>query len=112
MVSPHPDQSDAVAMDRYTPHTDIASRARSEAAARRLLALHALAFAVVNTANGIADAADGGDWRIHWTLLGWGTGLAIHAAVVLWPRRLLGSWERNQAARIERRLRSETEATR
>lgn len=107
MVSAHPSQSDAVAMDKHTPSTDISSRARSEAAGRRLLALHALAFVVVNAVNGIADAADGGDWRIHWTLLGWGTGLAIHAAAALWPRRLLGSWERNQAARIERR---ETEA--
>ena len=99
-------------MNKHTRQSDITSQAQSEAAARRLLVLHAIAYVAVNAVNGIADAVDGGDWRIHWTLLGWGTGLAIHAAVVLWPRRLLGGWERNQVTQIERRLRSGEERVR
>ena len=69
------------------PHPDpnTAGQERSEASARLSLSLHAIAYALVNTINVIADAANGGGWSAHHTFLWWGIGLAAHAAVVLWP---------------------------
>jgi hypothetical protein len=55
---------------------------------------HLVVFAVVNTGLFLIDLAGGGNWWFYWVLLGWGVGLAIHAAVVFGIEGPRGhSWE-------------------
>ncbi len=47
--------------------------------------IHASLFIGVNVLLAIIDLASGGGQWFYWSLIGWGTGLAVHAATVYMP---------------------------
>ncbi len=52
------------------------------AARRRGLKIHAMAFVVVTALLGAFDWYTAEPYWIHWVVMGWGTGLAMHAWLV------------------------------
>ena len=59
--------------------------ARSRVLEIKLFYLHASLFVGVNVLLAIIDlVTDGGTW-FYWAIIGWGTGLAVHAATVYMP---------------------------
>lgn len=49
-------------------------------------------------------ATDGADWWFYWPLLGWGAGVAIHAAVVFGIEGPLGrAWEERKVRELMER---------
>jgi hypothetical protein len=44
--------------------------------------VHAAVYVLVNAFLAVVDLTRGGDAWLHWPLLGWGLGLAIHGALV------------------------------
>jgi hypothetical protein len=64
-------------------HADQIDRlARRRAAAKMGLYIHASVFVLVNLLLAVLSASSGRHWAIF-PALGWGIGLAVHAAVVL-----------------------------
>jgi hypothetical protein len=64
-------------------HSDQIDRlARRRAAAKMGLYIHASVFVLVNLLLAVLSASSGRHWAIF-PALGWGIGLAVHAAVVL-----------------------------
>lgn len=69
----------------------LALEARMERAARsrvlelKLFYLHASLFVGINVLLAIIDLASGGGQWFYWSLIGWGTGLGVHAATVYMP---------------------------
>ena len=63
-------------------HDEIERQARRRAGAKMGLYIHATVYVLVNLMLAALSAAGGKHWAVF-PLLGWGLGLAIHAAVVL-----------------------------
>ena len=82
------------------PPPTLIHAAERRAAALRLLLVHGIAFVAVNGVMLIVDLIDGDDLTAHRALLGWGIGLAVHAAVVLIDGHPIERWERRQADRL------------
>lgn len=61
---------------------DLETQARRRAGAKMGLYIHATVFVLVNLMLAAIAAASGKSWAVF-PALGWGLGLAIHAAVVL-----------------------------
>lgn len=73
-------------MHHHTPHVPSASHIRAS------LAIHAMAFCLINVLLVLINVSTGGDLWFQWPLLGWGAGLAYHAWAVsrrvgLYPER-------------------------
>lgn len=47
--------------------------------------IHAFVFAAVILGLFVLNATSGDDWWVHWVVIGWGLGLALHAGLV-WGR--------------------------
>jgi hypothetical protein len=76
-------------------------RARKQVLQLRGFYIHAVVYVLVNAFLIILSLVNGGGWSI-WPLLGWGIGLAAHAATVFVGGSLLGAgWEERE---IRRRL--------
>jgi hypothetical protein len=58
---------------------------------RRALMIHAIVFAVVIVLLAGLDWYTGHPYWVHWVFLGWGTGLAVHAALVMRRVRRTGA---------------------
>ena len=55
---------------------------------------HALVFSCVMSGLFGLNSLTKTDWWVQWPLLGWGTGLLVHAMLVFTPFRLFGrEWE-------------------
>jgi fatty acid desaturase len=57
-------------------------RARARVKAIKGFYIHATIFVVVNIALFAINVLVGGVWWFYWPLLGWGTGLGVHALAV------------------------------
>ena len=98
-VRPH-----IAAMDRSS---DIAPQSRSErlrvarlkVAALKGLYIHATVYVVVVIGLIIVDLATGAPYWVHWVALGWGIGVAAHAAGVhAGVSNSIAQWERRKVA--------------
>ncbi|NTU84385.1 MAG: 2TM domain-containing protein [Chloroflexales bacterium] len=79
------------------------ARARAQVARLRQFYTHLAAYVLVNAGLFLLSLFTGGAWSI-WPLLGWGIGLAAHAAVTFIPGGLLGAdWEERQIQRMMER---------
>ena len=67
---------------------------RNRALERKLFLEHTSLYIVVNTFLAIIDLVNGGDTWFYWSLIGWGTLLAVHAATVYLPFFGEGWYER------------------
>ena len=68
-----------------TPEEQSERTARSRVLELKLFYTHASLFAGVNVLLVIIDLVTGGGLWFYWSLIGWGTGLAVHAATVYMP---------------------------
>lgn len=69
-------------------------RARGRVKAIKGFHIHLLVFAAVMSLLFVINLATSGTWWVQLPLLGWGAGLAAHAAVAFGPARFLGpDWE-------------------
>jgi hypothetical protein len=67
--------------------------------------IHFGVFIAVMCALFAIDAATGPDWWVQWPFLGWGVGVAAHAAAVFWhPSDTVDKWETRKVAEVKRRL--------
>ena len=63
--------------------------------------LHLLVFVLVMTFLVVINAVSGGRWWVQWLLIGWGFGVAAHAASVFGPGGWLGpDWEARKIKQI------------
>ena len=103
---------------------DLFERARRRVRMLQALYIHAAVYVAVNLmlfainvltrspagsvqVPGVTVNAGGGDWWFYWPLLGWGIGLAIHAAVVLTFGSGTGTgWEERKIRELMDRERS------
>ena len=81
--------------------------ARARAREIRDFYSHLAVYVAVNIGLFIIDVLSGGGTWFYWPLVGWGIGLAVHAAWVFGPWRAMGEdWEERKAREIlERRRR-------
>jgi hypothetical protein len=66
-----------------TTTIDSQATARRRDGALKGLAIHAAVFVLVNLFLLVVDLVTGGAIWFYWATLGWGLGLALHAAVTL-----------------------------
>jgi len=81
-------------------------RAAEAVAARMGFYVHAGVFAAVLALLAIVNLATAPDelW-VHWVLLGWGLGVALHAVLVFgrWPRRVQ-TWQLRKIRRLREQM--------
>jgi hypothetical protein len=86
-----------------SPATD---PAKFEQAKRRLAAIkgfyiHLAVFALVLTGLLVVNLAAGGEWWVHWVVLGWGIGVLAHAIAVFGrASRMVAEWERRKLRQL------------
>ncbi|MEX0702101.1 MAG: 2TM domain-containing protein [Planctomycetales bacterium] len=61
--------------------------ARRKVEARMGFYIHLAVYVVVNAVLVAVDLSKPGSTWFYWPLLGWGIGIAFHAAKVFWPQR-------------------------
>lgn len=57
---------------------------------------HLTIYIVVNIALFLINWITQGDWWFYWVLIGWGIGLAVHAASVFIHKEFNEEWEKKQ----------------
>jgi len=76
-------------------------RARQRVAAIKGFYIHLAVFVMVLTGLFVVNAATAGEWWVHWVFIGWGIGLAAHAAAVYGRApAMVASWERRKLRQL------------
>lgn len=88
---------------RYVADPELRSRARKKVKAKREFYQHLTSYAIVMAALVMIWLVSGGGyfWPI-WPMLGWGIGLAFHAAALRWDRPVTEEEISTEADRLRR----------
>lgn len=78
-----------IGLDRQAVETAIAQEQRESRLRRRRTGFHwhLGIYLMVNAALLLTDKLTPGSWWFHWSVLGWGIGLAFHGRAVYFPGR-------------------------